>query len=929
MKCRQLLWGTPARQAVSRRARRASGANLPAWLVVATGLTLFAWPGSAQQPAANIRVDGDRYLLGNGTLERTVDLSGGAVRTTSIRNQLTGKDIALASDEFVLKLNDTQELRTADFTVTGKELKDLPNGARQLVVNLASPKAGIEVQLRYDVAAHAPVLRKVVAVRAAGEGKPLLNSIEVEHFTTDTTCDLGGLGQPVFVDGSVFLGLEYPAGHNDVADNAKATPSRPGFTVTLRHLPGKVLTSDFLESKAAVLGAGPSGAVERTFATYLGGIRVPPRTHVHYNSWYDIRQNQMSTAAFLETFSGFKTNLCDKYDVRMDSFVPDDGWQDHNSIWEVDKNLFPNGLGELAAGLKAGGTTLGLWHPLTAVVGNLDMKWCQGQGYETDKAGSHLCLSAPKHNAQLREVMARHVKEYGLTYFKHDFNSFACDGEGHGHLPRNEYGFEANVDAYIEMLKLFRQISPDIFLNITGGMWLSPWWLMYCNTVWRGASDTGYEIAHPFVNQRAQAISYVDGVLYDNFVKNRYQFPVSALMVHGIVYGQLHLLGGKDEPLESWADNAVWSVCLGLMMKELYITPRLLSDAHWDTLGKSLQWAEANKDVLVETRMILGNPHAGEPVGYQHAVGDRTIVFVRNPSLTSQKVRVGLAPPEGNATRRVVEIVYPYHQILARDADPMQPLDLELAANEMLAIEAMPLATWQRPLLEGCRYALASQTATEFVFELAGEKAEPTTVNIKAPKPIAEILLDGAPVPVQPGTTATVTVPLQAASQTLQIEDLSGTEAPLKNTVKVTLPATAKDGRFFLVCEGTQRPLPLGPITVNGKPVKTSSLAGDRWKTIVVPLSEPTNTISWEVLVAARPKTPFGATAFAMSSYATAKRPLATKRLTVRLAESAGMPGAALPAPFAAQTTTWLRSNRGVMSPPPHRAVSPGCRLPT
>ena len=156
--------------------------------------------------------------------------------------------------------------------------------------------------------------------------------------------------------------------------------------------------------------------------------------------------------------------------------------------------------------------------------------------------------------------------------------------------------------------------------------------------MWRGASDTGYEKATPFVDQRGQAITYVDGVLWDDFVKFRYQFPVSALMVHGIVYGQLHMLGGKEEPVESWCDNAVWAMCLGLMMKELYITPSLLRDEHWEILGKALLWAEANKDTLVDTQMVLGNPHAGEAYAYKHAVGNRTILFARNPGLTAQKI---------------------------------------------------------------------------------------------------------------------------------------------------------------------------------------------------------------------------------------------------------------------------------------------------
>ena len=854
-----------------------------------------------QNNAAYARVDGQRCQIGNAALERAVSLAGGKVHTTAIRNKLADREILVESAEFALTVNDTQVFTAADFQLAHQEVQELGHGAKRLVLTLAHEPLGIEVQLRYEVSPAAPLIRKLVAVRSIGQAQLLLNRVEVEQFSTGDDCELGGMGQPVFIAGSVFTGLEYPAAQNLVKENSQAKDPAGRFTVALGHLPGKRLTPEFLASKPAVLGAAKAGAVERGFAECLGAIRIPPRTHVHYNSWYDVRQKDMSTEFFLQTFAGFKKNLCDKYGVRMDSFVPDDGWQDRNSIWEINRAIFPDGFGELSAGLKAGGSSLGLWHPLTAVEGNLVMDWCRQHGYETNRAGSHLCLSAPKHNAQLREVLTRHVKQYDLTYLKHDFNSFACDGEGHGHLPQSAYGFEANVDAYIEMLKLLKQVNPKIFLNCTGGMWLSPWWLMYCDTVWRGASDTGYERAHPFVDQRAQAISYVDGVLYDNFIKNRYQFPISALMVHGIVYGRLHMLGGRSEPLESWTDNAVWSMCLGLMMKELYITPSLLSDAHWDVLGKTLRWAEANKDVLVETQMLPGNPHLGEVTGYKHAAGDRTIVFVRNPSLRRQTVRVDFAPPEGSRTRRLVEIVYPYRRVLAADADPAQPIEMALAPNEMLAVEAAPAAAVRRPVVEGCRYAIVSESSHEYVFDLIGESEEQVQARLRAPVEIAEILVGEAPQPGKHGREAVLSLTMPTAPQALQVADVSGPGAPLQSAVEITLPEGSRDGRFSLVCENAASALPLSPIAANGKPVKTGQLSGDRWKTFQVPLEERLSTVKWEVQASARPKMPFATRTFVMSSYAMARRPLGVKRVTVRLAEALGPASPALPTPFAAQ----------------------------
>lgn len=890
--------------------------------VVVVSLALIGpSPASAQQDGAYARIQGDQVEIGNAALERIISLAGGTVRTTAIRNKLANQEIRLDSAEFNLRINETELLKTDDFRLKKSGIQDLDGGAKRLVLTLLCPRLGLETQLRYEVAPNTPWMRKTLAVRALGGSKPLLNRIEVEAFATDAACTLGGLGQPVFLADSAFTGLEYPAAHNQATERKQAKAPALRFSVALGHLPGKVLTPAFLESKPAVLGVAKQHAVERGFAEYLAKIRIPPRTHVHYNSWYDVRQDKMSTEVFLETFAGFKKNLCDPYGVRMDSFVPDDGWQDRSSIWEVDKKLFPQGLGQLAAGLEAGGTSLGLWHPLTAVKGNLVMEWCREHGYETDSTGSHLCLSAPKHNAQLREVMTRHVKQYRLTYLKHDFNSFSCDVDGHGHLPRSDYGFEANVDAYIEMLKLLKQLNPKIFLNCTGGMWLSPWWLMYCDTVWRGGSDTGYERSHPFVDQRGQAISYVDGILYDNFVKNRYQFPVSALMVHGIVYGQLHMLGGRHEPLESWTDNAVWSMCLGLMMKELYITPSLLTQAHWDVLGMSLRWAEANRDVLVQTQMIVGNPHRGEITGYKHAVGDRTIVFLRNPSLRPQKAAIDFAPPEGNATRRLVQIVYPYRKVLARDADPARPIEITLAPNEMLAIEAIPASALCRPVVEGCRYAIVSESPKECVLDLIAEASQQVSARILSPVAIAEVLVDNTPQPKPQGNETTLSLTMPVASP-LSVEDVSGSGAPLNNKVRVMLPEGTPDGRFFLVCEGAIGALPLGPITVNGKPVKADSLTGDRWKSFLVPIGERASTVAWEISASARPTTPFTPKSFVMSSYAAVKRPLGARRVTIRLAETLGSASPSLPTPFAAQKTDLIE----VQAPREVQTVPPGGR---
>jgi hypothetical protein len=358
-------------------------------------------------------------------------------------------------------------------------------------------------------------------------------------------------------------------------------------------------------------------------------------------------------------------------------------------------------------------------------------------------------------------------------------------------------------------------------------------------------------------------------------------------------------------------------------------------------LGRTLRWAEANKDVLVHTQMILGNPHRGEVIGYKHAVGDRTIVFLRNPSLQPQRAAIDFLPPEGDATRRTVEIVYPYRKLLARNADPARPIEVALAPNEMLVIEAMPAVAITRPLVEGCRYAIVSESPKEFVFDLIGEDARPVSARIFLPDdapsndaaqpaargyhPLRTLAMADAPRPLQADDSSPC-APYQNAVETrryaqpLQVGQNSAGVTPLQNTVVVRRSEGSTGGQFFLVCENAGSALPISPITVNGKPVKAAVLTGERWRTFSVPLGALENTVAWQVLATDRPKTPFAAKSFTMSSYALARRPLPTRRVIESLAESPGPAHPALPTPFAAQATDLVQ----IQSPREVMTVTPG-----
>ncbi|MFQ6096287.1 MAG: hypothetical protein ACE5O2_01070, partial [Armatimonadota bacterium] len=529
---------------------------------------------------AAVIVRGKRVTIHNGDLARVFDVSHG-LRTVSIRNRITGTKFDVDSADFRLKLVDGPELAATDFVVC-KVVRDVdgPGNHARLKFRLEHRDLALGVDVTYEIADLDFFLRKRLHIRALGETSPTLDWCNVDELSGDFDVSVGGFGQPAFVNEEMFVGLEYPAGYTQVEKSDDGTTA-----IRLRHYPGKVIGEEPIASRSAVLGVSGRDWIAARFAKYLDGIRQPPRSFLHYNSWYDIRRREMSTQRFVEAFRILKARLVDPFGVRLMAFAPDDGWDDRTGLWRVDPKLFPDGFGPLVRTLEAQGTRLGLWMPLTGC--RVNKQWGVERGFEPCVGGGWWCLAAPVYNRAIREACEERIREGNLSYLKHDFNFFACQGEGHGHLPDRLHGQEANVDAYIELLKYEKRLQPDIWLNVTGGMWMSPWWLAYADSVWIGTDDTGHDRTVPALRLRDRAITYRDIAMHDRYVRRRLQFPVSGLMTHGITYGRYNFLGGKDESLLSFADNCIMYYGRGVLLKELYISPDLLSDEMWRVLGES------------------------------------------------------------------------------------------------------------------------------------------------------------------------------------------------------------------------------------------------------------------------------------------------------------------------------------------------------
>ncbi|HUP04378.1 MAG TPA: hypothetical protein VMU19_10340 [Bryobacteraceae bacterium] len=639
-----------------------------------------------------VRESAESIVIGNDFLERTISIAPGDVGTREFINKITGRAYALGGAEYELRLSMEQVGYTFGaenprvFTavrgrVTSHQVAGAAGGGKRLTLHMAADR-GTAVDLIYELAPDDFFMRQWVRIPRLTAfvdwAAPAENRWSGAHFT------LGGFGQPLFGD-DIFLGLEYPTARNSAA----------GEDVSLGGYVGVDIPARGYTSEPAVMGVAQAGAVHRQFLDYVNRMRAAPvRPFLLYNSWYDLQRLAMNHDNTLARVADLQRLLLSKYALHLDSFVLDDGWDNMNSLWQIDGQRFPNGFTDLNAALKGIGSSLGLW---LGPIGGYDQRSARvaagkAQGMEVNSHGQYLCIAGKNYSRFLSDTLAKYQSDYATNYFKIDGTAFGCNDPNHGH-PVGVYSSEASARALIGMLQRVRAQDPGVFFNITTGIWLSPWWLRYADTVWMGGNDSGYLPSVPALAPRQSAVSYKDSVLYDDFVTHASQFPVSSLMTHGIIKGNYNMLGGERESIDDFRDEVVHYFSVGNMMYELYISPDLLSPAEMAAIGNTTKWAEANAHPLLDnSTMAGGDPAKREPYGYVHSSAERSIVTLRNPFVAPRSMSLKIDEAGGFQKfegPRALEVEYPYRKVM-RTVSYGDTVSFNLGAYEELLFELRP-----------------------------------------------------------------------------------------------------------------------------------------------------------------------------------------------------------------------------------------------
>jgi hypothetical protein len=633
---------------------------------------------------------GDSFRLENHTLGAKWSVADGKVGSVVFMDRLQGTEFRIAAP-FAILLIDGAIYNADNLTLTGqptrREVTPQPGASR-----FAERLHGEEFDLPMESSDHtlhvtwslilldgSSYLRQLLTITAAGLDVPI-SRVELIDLSLPEAHVSGSVDGSPIVAGNLFLGFEHPLAHSKVT-GGRATAWMD------RDLPLRANQSIVYSS---VIGVVREGQMRRAFLAYLERERAHPyRTFLHYNSWYDLGYfDTYDQAGALDRVNAFGRELAEKRGVKLDSYLFDDGWDNHKSLWKFNDG-FPDGFAPVKNAAGKYGAAPGVWMSPWGGYSRPKqerIEFGKAAGYEIVADG--YALSGPKYYAAFRDVCLDMIQRNGVNQFK-------FDGTGNVDSVFPGSRFDSDFAAAIHLIGELRAAKPGIFINLTTGTWPSPFWLIYADSIWRGGEDDSTAGVGTY---RERWITYRDAQTYERIVQNGPLFPLNSLMLHGMIYAQHHKNLDKDAGNDF--RNEIRSYFgTGTQLQEMYITPSLLTEANWNDLAEAAKWSRANADVLKDTHWIGGDPAWLEVYGWASWTPAKGIMVLRNPSDRPKTIRIKLQDafelPPGAAQAYLAKS--PWKEDASRRAlvlRAQEPHEFDLAPFQVLTLDLTPqLAT--------------------------------------------------------------------------------------------------------------------------------------------------------------------------------------------------------------------------------------------
>jgi hypothetical protein len=639
------------------------------------------------QDAARASIQGQTASLSNETISARWEISPAGLRFLRVENRRTGQAIEGPRAAFALALRGGPHIISSAMNLAGSARVEAliaePQASRfservtgqALAATFEDAGRRVRAEWRAILRDGSHYIRQELTLSVIDGDLPVdrIILIDVEAPGAEVTGSVKG--SPV-TSSPWFMGFEHPLSESKV-EGKRAVCSIE------RQLP---LEHGRAVSYSSVIGVTERGQLRRSFLHYIERERAHPyRTFLHYNSWFDLGYfTPYDQAAAFDVINAFGAELHQKRGVTLDSFLFDDGWDNHNSLWQFNSG-FPQGFTPLRAAAKKYGAAPGIWlSPWGGYDGPRKERLAYGKlhGFEEDSDG--FVLSGPRYFGRFREVCMEMVRKYGVNQFK-------FDGTADTSTVYPGSKFNSDFDAMISLIGDLRGAEKNLYVNLTSGTYPSPFWLRYADSTWRGGDDDSFAGVG---TDRQRWITYRDAATHEHVVRAGPLYPLNSLMLHGIIYARSAKRLNAD-PGHDFASEVRSYFGTGTQLQEMYITHSLLSDADWNILAEAARWSRRNADILVDTHWIGGDPAQLEVYGWACWSPRGGIITLRNPDKAPHAfeldVRSAFELPDGSPENYVArspwkdEAGKPQFLLSAGQARAVK-----LQPFEVLTLEALP-----------------------------------------------------------------------------------------------------------------------------------------------------------------------------------------------------------------------------------------------
>jgi hypothetical protein len=495
---------------------------------------------AASRPQTSGALRTDAPVLENRAL--ALDLAGpGRFRLT---NKLSGKsyDVSAAPFELLLETGG----RTAPATGADFALKTVARPSAEAMKVLyegTGAAAGLRAEIEYLLPADSWYVRKRLTLVNGGKDPVVVRDATVEAFRVETIPFPEKIENPVFLDGQLFWGMEWPIAAAALRDGRLALTHFPGASLP----PGGAWTS-----KACGFGVSAPGRIEEAFGRYIQDIRANRVDFAtFYFDWLCHDNSGPRESEVLANFAALR-RLKALYGLQFDIYNSDAGLVESQGTYypqfKADfLSRFPAGLGPVAAASDALGMRLGLW------------------------IGPDGFGETPEEMAARRGQILAWVRDFNVGLFKMDTVVSALDH-------KDKYILEKKYQSLADALAEARRIDPK-FVAINHRINNSPYMLTITDCLlWRGQET--YIDVH--ISNRSASLYNRDCSIGRELASEFYKSPFRQFEDHGICFNSC---------LEKWEDDLVTQAFgrASVLSPEMYGTFFFLGDADYPRLARLIQ----------------------------------------------------------------------------------------------------------------------------------------------------------------------------------------------------------------------------------------------------------------------------------------------------------------------------------------------------